>query len=120
MKKTLEKFNKLASQYSKKIIKEQEEDFVDKEEDLDDDSDLETSKINDTDEGEEEFGPDEDGWPKNIFEDQSLLDDLDAFTYEIRNCVRGSSTNAKTRKELSEYLRTLADRLNTEADNLEG
>lgn len=119
MKKTLEKFNKLASQYSKRIIKEQEEDYVDKEEDLDDDSDLETSGTEEKNEDPDGFGPVEDGWPDDIIEDSSLLDDLDGFTYEIRNCVRGRTTGATTKKELAEYIRDLSDRLSVVADLLE-
>lgn len=51
-----------------------------------------------------------DGWDED-FEDEPVLGKLEDFIYEIRNTVKGANTNAKTYKELADYIEGLADEL---------
>lgn len=62
----------------------------------------------------------DDGWGEDIVENLSeLLDDLESFIYELKNCVRGSFTGCKTREELRNYMvENLAARLTEEAENI--
>lgn len=61
---------------------------------------------------------DEDGW--GLEEDfNDLLTELDNFSYEIRMCVRGANTGAKTYAELADYMRTLASNIESKAEDIE-
>ena len=63
----------------------------------------------------------DDGWGEQIEEDLTpILDKLDDFSYEIKNCVRGSMTGAKTKEELADYMVSLAEELNSYAETLRG
>ena len=61
-----------------------------------------------------------DGW--NLEEKmpnlESVLDDIDRLTYELRNCVRGCSTDCHTYAELGEYIQDLAERLKNEGEDI--
>ena len=47
----------------------------------------------------------DDGWGEEIKEKfDPILTDLESFVYEIRNCVRGTFTNCKTKQELKKYI----------------
>lgn len=69
---------------------------------------------------EEEEEGNEDGWGDELTEKLTyLLEDLDNFTYEIRNCVRGAYTGCKTKEQLADYMiNTLAENLKIEAEDL--
>ena len=66
----------------------------------------------------EEF--EDDGWGEEMVENLSpLLDDIESFIYELKNCVRGSFTGCKTKEELRNYMvENLAARLTEEAENI--
>lgn len=61
-----------------------------------------------------------DGW--NLEEKmsglESVLDDIDRLTYELRNCVRGCYTGCHTYAELGEYIQDLAERLKNEGEDI--
>ena len=60
-----------------------------------------------------------DGWDEEMVENLSpLLDDIESFIYELKNCVRGSFTGCKTKKQLKEYMNGLAKQLNEYAEDL--
>lgn len=65
---------------------------------------IETEGIDDINDNElEEF--EDDGWGDAISEKLSyLMDELENFTYEIRNCSRGAYTNCKTKEQLKNYM----------------
>lgn len=74
-------------------------------EDQSEDSDITSEDEESTD---ETFEDEEDGWKNDIVE---LCDELtyqfDGFAYELKNCVRGSFTDANTPDELANYLENL-------------
>lgn len=61
-----------------------------------------------------------DGW--NLEEKmpylESILEDIERATYELRNCVRGCSTGCHTYAELGEYIQDLAERLKNEGEDI--
>ena len=63
---------------------------------------------------------DDNGWGEEMVENLSpLLNELESFIYELKNCVRGSFTGCKTKKELKNYMiENLAARLTEEAENI--
>ena len=71
-------------------------------------------------EEDEENDDREDGWGDELVEKLTyLLEDLDNFTYEIRNCVKGAYTGCKTKEQLADYMiNTLAENLKIEAEDL--
>ena len=80
---------------------------------------------NEEGEGEEEeseFPEDEDGWPASISEEESmsyLMQAMEDFVYELKNCTRGAYTNCKTKEELKDYMTgELAEMLQEAAENL--
>lgn len=79
-------------------------------EDQFDDSDMASDSSENEESTDETFEDDdeEDGWRNDIVE---LCDELtyqfDGFAYELKNCVRGSFTDAKTPDELANYLENL-------------
>jgi len=78
----------------------------------------ETSETETPQEKGDEF--EDDGWGEEMVENLSpLLNDIEGFIYELRNCVRGSFTGCKTKAELQNYMvENLAARLTEEAENL--
>ena len=57
------------------------------------------------------------GWNEDRLESViSILDDAGNTLYEIKNCIRGCFTGAKTYKELQTYLNSLADNLHNAAE----
>jgi hypothetical protein len=72
----------------------------------------EETSINNTEECEESVDDEDDesneGWTDEVTE---LCDELtyqfDGFAYELKNCVRGSFTDANTPDELANYLENL-------------
>jgi hypothetical protein len=78
-------------------------------EDQFEDSDITSEGEESSDESADEtFEDEEDGWRNDIVE---LCDELtyqfDGFAYELKNCVRGSFTDANTPDELANYLENL-------------
>jgi hypothetical protein len=78
-------------------------------EDQFEDSDITSEGEESSDESTGETSEDEeDGWRNDIVE---LCDELtyqfDGFAYELKNCVRGSFTDANTPDELANYLENL-------------
>ena len=67
---------------------------------------------------ESEFEEGEDGWPEEMSENLSyVLETLENFVYEIRNCTRGAYTNCKTKEELKAYMTNdLVDMLTSAAE----
>ena len=66
----------------------------------------------------ESFG--EDGWNDEVRETLTeVISNLESFIYEIRNCVKGSYTNAKTHSALADYIRNLSEDLTYAADEIE-
>lgn len=58
---------------------------------------------------------DDDGWDEELAE-QPIISELEDFIYELKNAVKGAYTRAKTYNDLAEYVRTLAEGLNSFAD----
>lgn len=60
-----------------------------------------------------------DGWNEDI---ENLCDELtyqfDGFAYEIKNCVKGSFTNATNPLELADYLENLKSEIDTVINQL--
>ncbi len=96
----------------------------------------ETSK-NDSDDQENSENPEDnmksaetnqefedDGWKGALGEQYDnvldLSEKLEDFTYEIKNCQRGSFTNANSKEELADYMVSLAEELNSYAESLRG
>lgn len=81
---------------------------------------LETTKNTEdsSENNNEEF--EDDGWGEEMVENLSpLLDDIEGFIYELKNCVRGSFTGCKTKEELRNYIiKNLSARLTEAAENL--
>lgn len=75
---------------------------------------------NDEVESEKLNEDDTDGWGEEFAEKISyLLEDLENFVYEIRNCQRGVYTGCKTKDQLSDYMiNTLAANITTEAEEM--
>jgi hypothetical protein len=86
-----------------------------------DDDQLEDYDIASEDEEstEETFEDEEDGWKNDIVE---LCDELtyqfDGFAYELKNCVRGSFTDANTPDELANYLENLKSSIDSVINQL--
>lgn len=60
-----------------------------------------------------------DGWSEEVQDClEEVFSDLEKLMYEVRNCVRGSYTNANTNEELAEHIQSLADELSSVADYL--
>lgn len=60
-----------------------------------------------------------DGWNEDkLYDVIEVCDRIGELSYEIKNCVRGSFSNATTYKELAEYIRGLADELENQADTV--
>lgn len=60
-----------------------------------------------------------DGWSEEVRDClEDVFSDLEHLMYEVRNCVRGCYTNAKTNEELAEHIQSLADELSSVADDL--
>lgn len=78
------------------------------EDQLEEDSDMTSEASEDGESTDETFEEEEDGWRDDIVE---LCDELtyqfDGFAYELKNCVRGSFTDANTPDELANYLENL-------------
>lgn len=66
----------------------------------------------------------DDGWKGALGEQYNdvldLSEKLEDFTYEIKNCQRGSFTNAKSKEKLADYMVSLAEELNSYAESLRG
>jgi len=66
----------------------------------------------------ESFG--DDGWNDDVKETlNEVISNLESFIYEIKNCVKGAYTNAKTHAALADYIRNLAEDLTYAADEIE-
>lgn len=83
----------------------------------------EETSINNTEEGEESVDGENDesdeGWNDKVTE---LCDELtyqfDGFAYELKNCVRGSFTDANTPDELANYLENLKSSIDSVINQL--
>lgn len=79
---------------------------------------------NNNDDGEAEANDDDnenlnDGWGENIIDIcNNLINDFDGFAYELKNCVRGSYTGAKTTDDLIEYLTNMKDNIDEVINDL--
>lgn len=86
------------------------------------DVDVEIQNEEGEEDEESEFPEDEDGWPESISEEESmsyLMQAMEDFVYELRNCTRGAYTNCKTKEELKDYMTgELAEMLQEAAENL--
>lgn len=61
-----------------------------------------------------------DGWNDQVCENlYDILNEIEQFKYEIDHCVKGSYSGVKTHTALAEYIRNLADELNSAADGIE-
>lgn len=104
-----------------------EEDLENPEETSKNDSDDQENSENPEDnmesaETNQEF--EDDGWKGALGEQYDnvldLSEKLEDFTYEIKNCQRGSFTNANSKEELADYMVSLAEELNSYAESLRG
>lgn len=60
---------------------------------------------------------DEDGWSETVQDElYDVMDKMDSFLYEVRNCIKGSYTHCSTNDELADYIEGLADRLTEAAE----
>lgn len=80
----------------------------------------EETSINSTEEGRESVDDESDeGWNDEVTE---LCDELtyqfDGFAYELKNCVRGSFTDANTPDELANYLENLKSSIDSVINQL--
>ena len=75
----------------------------------------EDSLNNNVDDSQVSEDEENDGWSEDV---ENLCDELtyqfDGFAYEIKNCVKGSFTNATNPSELADYL----ENLKSEIDNV--
>ena len=60
-----------------------------------------------------------DGWA-SVYGLKDTLDLIYNLTYELERCVRGVYTGAKTWKDLSDYIKELAQDLSDAADEMAG
>jgi hypothetical protein len=85
------------------------------------DADTEHELTSESDELSDETSDNEDndGWPDGVID---LCDELtyqfDGFAYELKNCVRGSFTDANTPEELANYLENLKSEIESVVNQL--
>lgn len=60
-----------------------------------------------------------DGWSEEVQETlEGVFSNLESLMYEVRNCIRGSFTQANTNEELADYISLLAEELVSVAECL--
>lgn len=60
-----------------------------------------------------------DGWSEEVQDClEEVFSELEDTIYEVRSCVRGSFTNAKTNEELADWMQILAEKLTSAAECL--
>ena len=98
------------------------DDSIENSEETPDQEQSDSTDLDNTDElAETNQDFEDDGWGEQIEEDLTpILNKLDDFSYEIKNCVRGAMTNAKTKDELADYIDSLAEELSSYAETLRG
>jgi len=62
-----------------------------------------------------------DGWNKDeLYRLTTALEEAQALSYEINNCVRGCYSGARTYEELKAYVEKLANKFQEAADDIDG